>query len=145
MNEELEFENELIAILDKYDEGNGETWKETPLDGDEVDTLVEHLRNQLNLLNGNITKEEYIKLETLKDVIEKLRDYIYADYHRLEEFTDIEICNENDWSKAKDMTDMLLYNLITSQDINKMYEELNNYNIDLVKWGALYNNGNIEE
>lgn len=28
----MEFENELIAILDKYDEGNGETWKETPLD-----------------------------------------------------------------------------------------------------------------
>ncbi len=57
--EELEFEFELGLILDKYDEN----WVNESLDGDEVDRLVEHLRNQLNLINGNITNEEYQELE----------------------------------------------------------------------------------
>lgn len=56
-----EFEKQLIEILDIYAPG----WHENnePLDGDEVDCLVEHLRNQLNLINGNITQEEYEELE----------------------------------------------------------------------------------
>lgn len=49
-------EKELIAILDIYTKGN---WLVEPLDGDEVDVLVEHLRNHFNLLNGNITQAEY--------------------------------------------------------------------------------------
>ena len=52
----MTFEEELIKILDEYTE---QEWQDEPLDGDEVDILVEHLRNRLNLLNGNITKEEY--------------------------------------------------------------------------------------
>ena len=53
-------EKELIAILDIYTE---EKWLVEPLDGDEVDVLVEHLRNRLNLLNGNITQAEYDLME----------------------------------------------------------------------------------
>ena len=56
----MEYEKELIDILNIYSEF---TWKKEPLDGDEVDRLVEHLRNQLNLINGNITQEEYDKDE----------------------------------------------------------------------------------
>ena len=56
----MEYEKELIDILNIYSEF---TWKKEPLDGDEVDRLVEHLRNKLNLINGNITQEEYDKDE----------------------------------------------------------------------------------
>jgi ribosomal protein S6 len=59
---ELMFEDELYSILDKYNDG-GIDWREEPLDGDDVDRLVEHLRNELNLINGNITEEEYEELE----------------------------------------------------------------------------------
>ena len=58
---DLEFEEELYKILDKYTQDD--SWTETPLDGDEVDKLTEHIRNQLNLINGNITNEEYLELE----------------------------------------------------------------------------------
>jgi hypothetical protein len=84
------------------------------------------------------------ELELENEQRNKLRAYIYGDYHRLEDFTDLEICSENDLTKAEDITDKLLYNIITSVDIVKMYKELESRNIDLVKWGALYNNGNIE-
>ena len=57
---DLEFENELISILDTYTD---KEWRNEPLDADEVDLLVEHLKIQLNLLNGNITNEEYNNLE----------------------------------------------------------------------------------
>lgn len=53
----LEFEEQLREILNKYNQGSNE-----PLDGDEVDTLVEHLKNQLNLMQGNITSEEYFEI-----------------------------------------------------------------------------------
>ena len=62
MKFEMEFEKELISILDIYSE---KTWETEPLDGDEVDVLIEHLRNRLNLINGNITQEEYDDLEEL--------------------------------------------------------------------------------
>lgn len=55
----MEFEKELIDILNAYTDGE---WTNEPLDGDEVDRLVETLRNELNLLNGNITKDEYNEL-----------------------------------------------------------------------------------
>lgn len=58
--EELEFETELYSILDKYTDNS---WQNEALDSDEVEMLVEHLRNQLNLINGNITNEEYNRLE----------------------------------------------------------------------------------
>lgn len=57
----MEFEEFLIQILNHYDS----SWQEDPLDGDEVDTLVEHLRNQLNLINGNITRAEYERSENM--------------------------------------------------------------------------------
>lgn len=56
---ELEFESELILILNRYDA----SWATEPLDSDEVDRLVEHLKNMLNYMNGNITYKEYMKLE----------------------------------------------------------------------------------
>ena len=56
---ELEFEKELEKILYKYDED----WVKEPLDSDEVDILVEHLRNQLDYINGNITYKEYMEKE----------------------------------------------------------------------------------
>lgn len=49
----LEFEKQLQEILDIYNQGNNEA-----LDGDEIDVLIEHLRNQLNLMQGNITNKE---------------------------------------------------------------------------------------
>lgn len=56
---ELEFEDELIEILNKYDE----SWVKEPLNSDEVEVLMGHLRNQLDLINGNITNEEYMQKE----------------------------------------------------------------------------------
>ena len=53
-------DNELIKILNIY---TNKEWQDEPLDSDEVDILVEHLRNQLNLINGNLTNEEYNNLE----------------------------------------------------------------------------------
>lgn len=58
----MEFEKELISILDIYTE---KAWEIEPLDGDEVDMLIEHLRNRLNLINGNITQKEYNCLENI--------------------------------------------------------------------------------
>jgi small subunit ribosomal protein S6 len=51
-----EFDNSLYKILDIYTEYN---WENQPLDTDEVDRLAELLKTKLNLLNGNITEEEY--------------------------------------------------------------------------------------
>lgn len=56
----LEFGEELIKILDIYTEKD---WRNEPLDSDEVDRLVKHLKNRLELINGNITNEEYDLLE----------------------------------------------------------------------------------
>ncbi len=56
----LQFGEELQKILNIYTDNE---WTSEPLDGDEVDNLVEHIRNQLNLLNGNITEQEYEKIE----------------------------------------------------------------------------------
>ena len=55
-NEDLEFYDELEQILNTY----SEDWEKEPLDGDEVDKLVEILRKQLNVINGNITMKEYL-------------------------------------------------------------------------------------
>ncbi len=70
---ELEFDEELGRILDKYSE-NG--WKDEPLDGDEVETLVEHLRNQLNYMNGNITYNEYIEMEEVGNSVKYQIKYL---------------------------------------------------------------------
>lgn len=46
----MKCEKELYAILDAYEP----EWRETPLDGDEVDDIVEQLRLHLNAINGNV-------------------------------------------------------------------------------------------
>lgn len=56
---ESEFSKQLYEILDIWTENS---WEEEPLEEDEVNILIEILRNQLNLINGNITKEEYEKV-----------------------------------------------------------------------------------
>lgn len=54
-----EYDEALYEILDEYTNKN---WESETLDGDEVDRLTEFLRAKLNLINGNITQEEYNKL-----------------------------------------------------------------------------------
>lgn len=54
-----EYNKALYEILDTYTENS---WEDKPLDGDEVDRLIEILKAKLNLINGNITQEEYDKL-----------------------------------------------------------------------------------
>lgn len=53
------FDAPIHTIIKEYKDGSGE-----PLDGDEVDRLVEHLRNKINLQEGNITDEEYLELDS---------------------------------------------------------------------------------
>ena len=53
---EIEWKDELQKIQDDWTERDGE-----PLDGDEVDDLVELLRAKLNYMNGNITEQEYLE------------------------------------------------------------------------------------
>lgn len=60
-NRMLAFEKWVSEIIKEYKKGNDE-----PLDGDEVDRLTEHLRNKMNLHEGNITQEEYIQLEVTR-------------------------------------------------------------------------------
>lgn len=59
-NEDLQFGKQLLEILDIYTD---KEWTNESLDGDEVDKLAEHIKNQLNLINGNITEQEYEDLE----------------------------------------------------------------------------------
>lgn len=54
-----EYDEALYEILDEY---TNENWENEPLDSDEIDRLTEFLRAKLNLINGNITQEEYNKL-----------------------------------------------------------------------------------
>lgn len=56
----LQFGEELQKILNIYTDNE---WTSEPLDRNEVNNLVEHIKNQLNLLNGNITMQEYEKIE----------------------------------------------------------------------------------
>lgn len=67
---DLQFYNELSNVLNIY----MENWREEPLDVDEVDTLVEILRNQLNLINGNMTMQEYLDKEN--DIEKEEKVYI---------------------------------------------------------------------
>jgi hypothetical protein len=129
--QDLEFEKSLYDILDIYTE-NGEY----DLDGDEIDNLVNHLRNELNLICGNITNDEYWKLENA-DIISKIYQYITSDTHKIEDFTDLEICSEVDLAMTEDKVIELLKNGLAYYELEKMFEEMNSENIDLVKWGHL--------
>ena len=55
----LQFGKELAKILDIYTEDNFTKGDKESLDGDEVDKLIDILKPQLNLINGNITEDEY--------------------------------------------------------------------------------------
>lgn len=58
--ENLQFGKQLVEILDVYTENgfsNGE-----PLDSDDVNDLILILHAQLELINGNVTEEEYEEL-----------------------------------------------------------------------------------
>ena len=60
----INFSDKLVEILDVYTTGD---FDNEPLDGDEVDTLAEIVKLQLNLINGNITNSEYeSQIEKLK-------------------------------------------------------------------------------
>lgn len=48
---------QLLPIIEEYKGGENE-----PLDGDDVDRLVDILRAKINLHEGNITEEEYNKI-----------------------------------------------------------------------------------
>ena len=61
-NDNLEFGKQLTEILDIYTDKD---WRDEPLDSDEVDVLIGHLKNQLELMNGNITKQEYEEKESI--------------------------------------------------------------------------------
>jgi len=50
------FEVELQMIIDKWNEGH----EDEPMDGDEVDKLIDHLRLKMNFMQGNITFQEYL-------------------------------------------------------------------------------------
>jgi len=52
-----EWIGQLYPIIEEFRED-----EDTPLDGDEVDNLIEILRAKINLHEGNITEQEYIKL-----------------------------------------------------------------------------------
>lgn len=54
---ELGFGDELRTIINRYKDGIDEA-----LDGDAVDDLTEILRAQMNLMEGNITEEEYLEM-----------------------------------------------------------------------------------
>ena len=55
--ENFSFFNELGIIIKEYKDGD-----EDPLNGDDVDRLTEIVRAKLNLIEGNITQEEYEKM-----------------------------------------------------------------------------------
>lgn len=73
---DLQFYNELSNILNIY----MEDWREEPLDGDEVDRLVKILKNQLNLINGNITMHEYLNKENNIEKEEKVYILLENDF-----------------------------------------------------------------
>lgn len=55
-NFKVVYKTAIRFIIDEYKQGNNE-----PLDGDDVDALVDILRNNINFIEGNITKQEFEK------------------------------------------------------------------------------------
>ena len=54
IEDDFSWGDELKAIIADYKGDDTD-----PLDGDEVDILVENIRKKINYLEGNITREEY--------------------------------------------------------------------------------------
>jgi|GEM_PF-4938166 len=61
------YEQGLILILNAHYDANWEEDDIEALDGDEVETLVAHLMNHLQLMNGNITDHEFKVRQELGD------------------------------------------------------------------------------
>lgn len=55
LKKNYDYVDALINILDVY----ASDWKEFPLDSQEISDLVKQIELKLNLMNKNITKEEY--------------------------------------------------------------------------------------
>jgi len=70
-NADLMFGDECSELIRKYKDGDSS--HDEPLDGDEVDVLTEHIRNVINLHEGNITQEEYEDLEERASEIAQTR------------------------------------------------------------------------
>lgn len=73
-NEDLEFEKQLIEILDIYTD---KEWVNEPLDENEVKDLLTVLERQLNFINGNITEKEYLEDNPIVDnevILDRLED-----------------------------------------------------------------------
>ena len=79
--EEYAWTEELRKIINDYKEGS----PDEPLDGDEVETLVNHLRNKINLMEGNITWDEYLEQEEKDDKTIKISVEQFLDGHNWEE------------------------------------------------------------
>lgn len=72
--EDLEFEKQLIEILDIYTD---KEWVNEPLDENEVKDLLTVLERQLNFINGNITEKEYLEDNPIVDnevILDRLED-----------------------------------------------------------------------
>lgn len=86
----------------------------------------------------DLTKNLLEDLEAEDDEIENtVWEYIVGDdTHHLEDFTDLEICSEEDDDEAYNEAEKL-FNSLTSEQIKEMYKEIESYNIDLVDWGMI--------
>ena len=79
-------------------------------------------------------------LEEVDRDFEKVLDYINGDYHRVEDFTDLEICYPNeedtDWLDAYDVANELL-NKLSKEDWATMAKEIDNGTLrdKLTDWG----------
>lgn len=70
--------------------------------------------------------------EALKD---EIWEYITDDSHRLEDFSDIEMDTEEAHDEAYEIATKKLM-MMTSEELAKMKEEIDNRTIDLVAWGS---------
>ena len=57
----LNIDKELNSILDKLYKQQKMSRTEDPLDGDDVDELVELISIEFNYMQGNMTDEEYMR------------------------------------------------------------------------------------
>ena len=63
---EIEIDEETSFLIQRQELHGTSDYPGEPLDGDEVDQLVEHIRNKLNIREGNITEKEFEELEERK-------------------------------------------------------------------------------
>jgi hypothetical protein len=64
----FDYIDDIARIVADWKEQNG-FGQDDPMDGDDVDTLVDLIRDEINLLEGNMTLEEYEQKETQRNKI----------------------------------------------------------------------------